>query len=101
MNYDLVLEDLLYKNTPKEYQRSNPNYSVFYKIPITELNNRVSNNFSLPLYEKDLNKSKMPEIIKLHGSINWLYTRQSISDSIYSSMNDEDEYLKSLLFHQS
>jgi len=95
LNYDLVLEDLLYKNTSKEYQRANSNYSVFYKIPIVALNNRVPTGYGcLAEYETDFHRTEMPEIIKLHGSINWLSVGQSNTDTIYSAIGNEKEYLK-------
>ena len=95
LNYDLIVEDLLYKNTPETYQQDNKNYSVFYKIPITELANRIPTGYGGFLsHETDFHRTKMPKIIKLHGSINWLSIGQTNTDPIYSEIGTEKEYLK-------
>ncbi len=100
LNYDLILEDILYKNTLLGYQESNDNYSVFYKIPIINLENRVPNGYGrIAGNEIDPRRNKMPEIIKLHGSINWLYSGLSMSDPVYSETGNEADYLKSGLIN--
>ena len=100
LNYDLMLEDILYKNTSPEYQQCNKNYSVFYKIPIINLSNRVPIDAAFWAGEEDdFYRKKMPEIIKLHGSINWLYSGLSMSDPVYSETGDEADYLKSGLIN--
>lgn len=97
LNYDLVLEELLYTNTPEEYQKANGNYSIFYKIPIIDLFYRIPNHygFTFANNEIDYNRSKMPAIIKLHGSINWLSTGMSNDDLLYSEYGNEATYMKS------
>lgn len=100
LNYDLMLEDILHKNTSTEYQESNDNFSVFYKMPIINLKNRVPDGYGrLAGTKTDINRINMPEIIKLHGSINWLYSGLSMSDPVYSETGDEDDYLKSGLIN--
>lgn len=100
LNYDLILEDILHKNTSPEYQKSNGNFSVFYKIPIINLKNRVPDGYGRFVDIKtDINRTNMPEIIKLHGSINWLYSGLSMSDPVYSKTGDEADYLKSGLIN--
>ena len=99
LNYDLILEDLLYKNTPETYQQYNKNYSVFYKIPITELANRIPDGGSggaFSDYEKDDDRTEILEIIKLHGSINWLSSGQT-NDPIYCETETEQEQKKEYL----
>lgn len=100
LNYDLILEDLLYKNTPQEYQDANKNFSIFYKIPITNLQNRIPVSYGgYASFNTDFDRAQMPEIIKLHGSINWLYSGLSMSDPVYSETGDEANYLKSGLIN--
>lgn len=100
LNYDLILEDLLYKNTPQEYQDANKNFSIFYKIPITNLQNRIPVSYGgYASFNTDFDRAQMPEIIKLHGSINWLYSGLSMSDPVYSETGDEADYLKSGLIN--
>ena len=100
LNYDLILEDILYKNTSSKYQESNDNFSVFYKIPIINLKNRVPVEIgSWAKAEEDYDRVRMPEIIKLHGSINWLYSGLSMSDPVYSETGNEADYLKSGLIN--
>lgn len=100
LNYDLILEDILYKNTSSAYQDSNRNFSIFYKIPITNLNNRIPVSYGkFAGAYTDFTRDKMPEIIKLHGSINWLYSGLSMSDPVYSETGDEADYLKSGLIN--
>ena len=83
LNYDLLLKknliaisNLIKKvsnviiETPEENS-----CGKFYKIPILNIINRVSNSYSY-YYE-------LPEILKLHGSINWLYSSINPSDSIF------------------
>lgn len=96
LNYDLVLEELLYKNTTQEYQNANKNYSIFYKMPIIDLCNRIPvRHACFASGETDFHRTKMPNIIKLHGSINWLSTGMTNTDLLYSEMENEDNYLKS------
>lgn len=96
LNYDLVLEELLYKNTSKEYKDANINYSIFYKIPIMDLFDRIPYGyFGFGNDNYDYNRTKMPEIIKLHGSINWLSAKISNTDLLYSETGREADYLKS------
>lgn len=100
LNYDLMLEDVLYKNTPPEYQDANKNFSIFYKIPITNLQNRIPVSCGgYASFNTDFERVQMPEIIKLHGSINWLYSGLSMSDPVYSETGDEADYLKSGLIN--
>lgn len=69
LNYDLILENMLY-GTFGDYRN-------LYQVPITDLNNR----YGWAAYE-NLSYSET-EILKLHGSINWLYSGLNASDPIY------------------
>lgn len=69
-------------------------------MPIINLKNRVPDGYGrLAGTKTDINRINMPEIIKLHGSINWLYSGLSMSDPVYSETGDEDDYLKSGLIN--
>ncbi|EAK0450368.1 hypothetical protein YZ36_00045 [Campylobacter lari] len=91
LNYDLLLEQILSKNTL---------YECFYKFPINSLSSRgreLHHRVFTPLKD-DLFKQHTPEIIKLHGSINWYHNR-SISNSqiyIYDNQHAPEYYLDML-----
>ncbi|MBW1479435.1 hypothetical protein AT945_04055 [Campylobacter jejuni] len=81
LNYDLLLEEMLFLT--KKYE----SYDVFYKIPIKQINERkktksIGFNFYQSNSNKEINKS--PEIIKLHGSINWYCDQVYQNSQIYS-----------------
>lgn len=93
LNYDTLLEKLIYSVVSDSYKNVNSNYSTFYKIPITNLSYRIPNGRgSFASYEDDFNKERMPELIKLHGSINWL----SDGNILYSDENKDNEQLEIL-----
>ncbi|EKE03904.1 MAG: hypothetical protein ACD_20C00131G0001 [uncultured bacterium] len=83
LNYDLLLEKNLIaaSNIIKKQDemiiniQEEDSCGKFYKIPILNIINRVSNSCSY--------RYELPEILKLHGSINWLYSSISPSDSIF------------------
>ena len=91
LNYDTLLENLVYAIVSDAYKQANKNFSVFYKIPITELKNRIPDGYGcFSSFETDFHKTEMPEIIKLHGSINWL----TAENTVFSETGDEDDYLR-------
>lgn len=86
LNYDILLENILYFTKGDDYIYSNK-LSTFYKIPIEHLSERGQGYYSMgamfssgKIY--DTNKSLVPSIIKLHGSINWLYS-EYVNNQIY------------------
>ena len=80
-----------YSIATEGYKEANKNYSIFYKMPIIELRNRVPVSYGIfASSESDFHKDNMPEIIKLHGSINWL----TDNNNVYSEIGTEDEYLR-------
>lgn len=84
LNYDLILEDML--------EQYSSDYMDFYKMPIARIQDRKPQDIPL-LYDSGETK-EYPEIIKLHGSINWLYNQNFPQDRIYFD-NVNEEILKS------
>lgn len=85
LNYDLLLEEMLFL-TIGETIRDNDSYNIFYKMPIKYIEERTEreqlgfNFYESNLYDK---KNKSPEIIKLHGSINWYCDQIYQNSTIY------------------
>lgn len=104
MNYDLLLEKILLnikqKNSKLEYKIVD-----FYEILSRYIYNTGSSisDYEIEcltiecLTDENLPKEervKMPEILKLHGSINWYYNAIAANDTIYLYENSNDEDLK-------
>lgn len=86
MNYDLLLEYYLLQEKRKEDKFKNINVDSFYKFPILYMQEALTSDSSsgLNFYSPaDLLKQALPEILKLHGSINWYYNGVSANDTIY------------------
>lgn len=93
LNYDTLLEDLLYDVSDESYKTGNPNYKVFYKFAINSVADREPLGYGLVDFDTDFERTKMPSIIKLHGSVNWLYSGVSINDPLYCLQGNESQYL--------
>lgn len=86
LNYDILLDKVLYFTKGDDYIHSNK-LSTFYKIPIEHLSERGQGYYSMGAMfgsdkPHDIYKSLVPSIIKLHGSINWLYS-EYVNNQIY------------------
>lgn len=86
LNYDILLDKILYFTKGDDYIHSNK-LSTFYKIPIEHLSERGQGYYSMGAMfgsdkPHDIYKSLVPSIIKLHGSINWLYS-EYVNNQIY------------------
>lgn len=102
LNYDTILEKVIINYLSRHTGNSgqvvqmNNHYEKFYNIPITNLRNRAGDSHFIT----DMNGKgpHFPKILKLHGSINWLYTGNSFNEPIYCkdfTYDDKDfEYLK-------
>ncbi len=102
LNYDTIWEKIIINYLSKnagdsgQISQMNRHYEQFYNIPITNLRNRVVGNHFIT----DMSGAgpKFPKILKLHGSINWLYTGNSFDEPIYCKDftydNDEYKYLR-------
>lgn len=102
LNYDTILEKVIINYLSKHTGNSgqvvqmNNHYEKFYNIPITNLRNRAGDSHFIT----DMNGKgpQFPKILKLHGSINWLYTGNSFNEPIYCKDftydDNEFEYLK-------
>lgn len=85
LNYDLMVEKLIYSIKPQEYQTANKSFKGFYKAPILDLQQRVNSGvFGFQSQYTDAYGKNLPTILKLHGSINWLWSETNPSDPIYS-----------------
>lgn len=82
LNYDVLLEQLLFtirkKQNPKEYL----SYQDFYPYPIEWIGLRGTNAGGFWGYEKQP-FPPMPQILKLHGSANWFWAGTTSSDVLY------------------
>lgn len=86
LNYDILLDNILYFTKGSDYITNNK-LSTFYKIPIEHLSERGNGYYygggsfgnNKP---HDIDKDMVPSIIKLHGSINWLYS-EYVNNQIY------------------
>lgn len=86
LNYDILLDNILYFTKEEEYRKTNK-LSNFYKIPIEHLSERGNGHYYSVLSfgpdgPYDIDKYMVPSIIKLHGSINWLYS-EYVNNQIY------------------
>lgn len=85
LNYDTLLEQLIFSQMPTEYQTANT-YRGFYKQAIVDIFSRVPRSaFGFASGDTDHFGKKLPNIHKLHGSINWLWSATNPSDTIYCS----------------
>lgn len=86
LNYDTLLEKIIFSKKDENYQRSN-GYEGFYKVPIQSVADRwkISTSAKWGFGSEDPKGKKLPTILKLHGSINWMWAGISPSDPIYCS----------------
>ena len=86
LNYDTLLEKIVFSRQEEEYQRFN-GYEGFYKVPIQSIADRWKTPTSgmWGSKHKDPKGEKLPTILKLHGSINWMWAGTNPADSIYCS----------------
>lgn len=75
LNYDLLLEQII----AIEQKISFNNFEKFYPIPMTPIIYRSGIDYIAP----GKNPKDLPKILKLHGSINWLYAGISQSDPVF------------------
>lgn len=94
LNYDILLEKMLFSNMTEGYQRVN-SYKGFYKQAILNLSSRNADNTAVwASYEDDEYGNKLPTIHKLHGSVNWLWSATNSSEPVYCTMGMEHESLR-------
>lgn len=98
LNYDLLLEKLFVDYFARQKFPSITTYEYFYKSPVTSLYYRQKTGaFGFASVEDELQaENRFPAILKLHGSINWLYAGISQTDPVYCKIipfNPNDEYL--------
>ena len=95
LNYDLMVEKLIYSIKPEDYKNANRNFKGFYKAPIVDLKYRNTvGGFGFCSAAHDERGNNLPPLLKLHGSINWLWSGTNSSDPIYCIRGDEGKNLK-------
>lgn len=92
LNYDLLLEQIVaidQKIFFNDDKKLFDNFEKFYPIPMTSIKYRAGIGYVAPGKKpKDL-----PKILKLHGSINWLYAGISQSDPVFCNSDFAKENL--------
>jgi hypothetical protein len=98
LNYDTLLEKIVFSGLSEEYQKFN-GYEGFYSVPIQSVSNRwkIQTSANWGSKHEDPKGKKLPAVLKLHGSINWLWARTSPSDPIYCSDKDTNNFVQSTL----
>jgi hypothetical protein len=89
LNYDTLLEKIVFSGLGEEYQKIN-GYEGFYNVPIQSVSDRwkIQTSAKWGSNHEDPKGKKLPAILKLHGSINWMWAGASPSDPIYCSGKD-------------
>ncbi|EHN6916976.1 SIR2 family protein [Campylobacter jejuni] len=84
LNYDLLLEEMLFLTHEESYQNVN-SYDVFYKMPIINIAKRGNQEYNASIGNKieDYFKKKSSELLKIHGSINWFCDNKISNSQIY------------------
>ncbi|HBM17272.1 MAG TPA: hypothetical protein DD381_13165 [Lentisphaeria bacterium] len=77
LNYDLLIEKALISNSHITLTNE---YDYLYQIPILHVANRVQR---ITNCVRDLKNELFPHVVKLHGSVNWLYQGEDYSNQIY------------------
>lgn len=93
LNYDLLLENLFSEGFEGMLQQ----FEKFYKMPVNPLHYRYAYSDCLNVSES-YSSHQLPQIIKLHGSINWLYSGITPTDPIYCKSfgrHQAEDYLSS------
>ncbi len=98
LNYDTLLEKIVFSGLGEEYQKFN-GYEGFYSVPIQSVLDRwkIQTSAKWGSKHEDPKGEKLPAILKLHGSINWLWAGASPSDPIYCSDKDPNNFVQSTL----
>jgi len=83
LNYDLVMEAILYSSFPESERKRYVSYRSFYKVPMAGLQSLfpLGARRHSSLYEEE--KKPFPPVLKLHGSVNWLWDGETYSSAVY------------------
>ena len=95
LNYDLLLEKLL-KDSQQPFRKT-IDFENLYNLPLRELTPRGSFRVVEEGSLDDISRKDLPEIIKLHGSINWGSVGLTANDIVYYIADDDEDYKKSSL----
>ena len=94
LNYDVLLEK--YLNNCALTRAKQIDFSNLYNAPLTELNPTGNISFYDINDPEPIPRDSLPDIIKLHGSINWGITADN-SSIVYYIKNGDEDYRKSHL----
>lgn len=100
LNYDLMAEKLIYSVLDTAYTNVNKNFIGFYKCPILPICLRYSREASFGFRSGNADEygEQLPRILKLHGSINWLWAGMNPTDQIYCRVGFENiDYHRDLI----
>jgi hypothetical protein len=93
LNYDLLLEILLQYSFNLKSPQNNNDYLItsakMYHYPMTWIGLRSQ---LTGMTIGDENDRDTPQILKLHGSVNWYWSKQNSSETIYYKNLDKREY---------
>lgn len=86
LNYDTILESIIFDSLPQAYQDANT-YQALYWIPMQSIFERGSIGYNTNPHKEDYDPSgkELPKILKLHGSVNWLWTGNPHDETLYYS----------------
>ena len=94
LNYDTLLEMLLHTYALQRYRSIE--FNNLYNAPLTDLTAQGGLSFFAVEGPEPIPRKELPDIIKLHGSLNW-GTISNSSDMVYYIDENEEEYKKSHL----
>lgn len=91
LNYDTLFEELTLKHHIVEQKDVNLNHGDLYQIPIVNLHNRLGSNF---WDNRNHQTNFCSHLLKLHGSVNWLFSK--MSNTLYYEYNlpENETYLE-------
>lgn len=84
LNYDIFLEHLF--GVVSQWK---VDYNDLYKYPMSSLRTRIIDSSSITVRSP---YPQAPAILKLHGSVNWFWAKNSSSDDIYFSDGTEKDF---------
>lgn len=87
LNYDTLFEELTLNN----YSNGKCKYSDLYQMPIMDIKNRLGNGY---LTDWNDDTIKCSHLLKLHGSVNWLFSKMSKTLYYEHNLPQNLQYLK-------
>ena len=95
LNYDTLLEQLLNMFALRSQRKVD--FNNLYNNPLTDLTPSVSIGFRVIGEPISIPRKNLPDVIKLHGSLNWGIVGNNNSDIVYYVSDKDENYKKSHL----